>query len=53
VRSQDNLLEQREVIFGALSQEKLLITSGLNFKDELVITDLSQHNQFSEITLTQ
>jgi multidrug efflux pump subunit AcrA (membrane-fusion protein) len=52
IRSQNNLLEQREVIFGELSQEKLLITSGLNFKDQLVVTDISQHNQFSEITLT-
>jgi len=52
VRSQNDLLEQREITFGELSQEKLLITSGLNFKDELVITDISQHNQFSEITLT-
>ena len=52
VRSQNNLLEQREVIFGELSQDKLLITSGLSFKDELVITDISQHNQFSKIALT-
>ena len=52
VRNQNNLLVQREVIFGELSQEKLLITSGLSFKDELVTTDISQHNQFSEITLT-
>jgi multidrug efflux pump subunit AcrA (membrane-fusion protein) len=52
IRSQNNLIEQREVTFGELSQEKLLITSGLNFEDELVSTDISQYNQFNEITLT-
>ncbi|MCO4799562.1 MAG: HlyD family efflux transporter periplasmic adaptor subunit [Colwelliaceae bacterium] len=52
VRTQNDLLEQREVTFGELSQEKLLITSGLSFDDELVSTDISQYKQFSEITLT-
>jgi len=52
VRSADNKIEQREVSFGALSQQKLVILNGLNAGEEIVSSDMSKYNQFKQISLT-
>jgi len=52
VRTTNNMLVQRDVTFGILTQEKLLILAGLNYGEEIVKSDMSQYKQFSEIELT-
>lgn len=51
VRTADNLLEQRNVTFGELSQNKLVISEGLQAGEEIVSSDTSEFNQFSQLTL--
>ncbi len=53
VKTTTDLLEQRDVTFGELSQGKLIITHGLNVGDEIVATDISQYNQFNQLTIEQ
>jgi HlyD family secretion protein len=52
IRTAENKLEQREVSFGELSQQKLVIINGLNAGEEIVSSDTNKYNQFKEITLT-
>ena len=52
VKTSDDLLEQRDVTFGELSQGKLVINSGLKAGDEIVSSDTSQYNQFKQLTIT-
>jgi len=52
VKTADDLLEQRDVTFGELSQGKLVINSGLKSGDEIVSSDTSQYNQFKQLTIT-
>jgi len=52
VRTTSNMIVQREVTFGALTQEKLLILAGLKFGEEVVKSDMSQYKKFTEIELT-
>lgn len=51
VRTTSNLLEQRSVTFGELSQNKLVVTEGLTAGEEIVSSDTSKYNQFSQLSL--
>ncbi|WNC70777.1 HlyD family efflux transporter periplasmic adaptor subunit [Thalassotalea psychrophila] len=51
VRTSSNLLEQRSVTFGELSQNKLVVTEGLTEGEEIVSSDTSKYNQFSQLSL--
>lgn len=53
VRTQSNLLEQREVSFGELSQGNLIIKQGLTPGEEIVSTDTSKYNKFKKLSLTE
>lgn len=52
VKDSDDLIIQRDVTFGELSQQKLLITAGLKAGDEIVSSDISRFEKFEEIALT-
>jgi multidrug efflux pump subunit AcrA (membrane-fusion protein) len=52
IKSSDEQLIQRDITLGDLSQEKLIVTEGLNAGDKIVSTDTSQYNNFKELTLT-
>ncbi|OUS24966.1 RND transporter [Thalassotalea sp. 42_200_T64] len=52
VRTASNLLEQRSVTFGELSQNQLVIKEGLAPGEEIVSSDTSKYKQFSQLTLT-
>lgn len=51
VKSNDNMLVKREVTFGPLSQQKLLILDGLLDGEQIVSSDISQYNQYSQLSL--
>ncbi len=51
VMSNEQLLVQREVAFGELSQNKLVITDGLLAGDKIVSTDTSKYSQYKELAL--
>ena len=51
VRANDNLLEQREINFGELTQGKLMIKKGINAGEQLVSSDTSEYNKFSQLAL--
>lgn len=53
VKDQNNLLRQQEVTFGDLSQQKLIITSGLSADDHIVTSDMSAFAAYSTLELTQ
>ncbi|MBL4941434.1 MAG: HlyD family efflux transporter periplasmic adaptor subunit [Colwellia sp.] len=53
VRTQSNLLEQREVSFGELSQGNLIIKQGLTPGEDIVSTDISKYNKFKQLLLTE
>ena len=52
VRSNENMLLQREVTFGALTQQKLLILDGLIDGEQIVSSDISQYTQFNQLSIT-
>jgi len=51
VRSQQNLLSQKEVTFGELSQNKLVILQGLAIGEQLVSSDTNNYAQYQQIEL--
>ncbi|MCP4984634.1 MAG: HlyD family efflux transporter periplasmic adaptor subunit [Colwellia sp.] len=51
VLNDDNLLQQRDVTFGELSQNKLMITSGLEPGEQLVSSDTHKYNQYQQLTI--
>jgi len=51
VKTADNLLEQRDVTFGELSQGKLIVNNGLKVGDKIVSSDTSQYGQFKYLTI--
>ncbi len=51
VLNDDNLLQQRDVTFGELSQNKLMITSGLEPGEQLVSSDTQKYNQYQQLTI--
>lgn len=53
VRSSNNLLVQRDVTFGELSENKLVIISGLKQDEQIVSSDTQQYNQYQQLTLTE
>lgn len=52
VRTSENKLVQREVIFGELSQNKLIISKGLSSGDEIISSDTRPYEQFKQLTIT-
>jgi HlyD family secretion protein len=52
VRSNENMLLQRDVTFGSLTQQKLLILDGLLDGEQIVSSDTSQYTQFSQLSIT-
>jgi hypothetical protein len=46
------MLLQREVTFGALTQQKLLILDGLLYGEQIVSSDTSQYNQYKQLSIT-
>ena len=52
VRSNENMLLQRDVTFGPLTQQKLLILDGLLDGEQIVSSDTSQYTQFSQLSIT-
>lgn len=52
VRTANDMIVQREVTFGVLTQEKLIILAGLKVEEEIVKTDMSPYKKFTEIQLT-
>ncbi|GHG00443.1 efflux RND transporter periplasmic adaptor subunit [Thalassotalea marina] len=53
VKNEQNILRQQEVMFGELTQQKLLITSGLKTNDQIVSSDMSEYKHYSTLELTQ
>jgi hypothetical protein len=51
VKTADDLLEQRDVTFGELSQGKLVVSNGLKVGDKIVSSDTSQYGQFKYLTI--
>jgi multidrug resistance efflux pump len=52
VKTSENTLLQREVTFGPLTQRKLLILNGLLDGEQIVSSDISQYNQYSQLSVT-
>jgi HlyD family secretion protein len=52
VRSNENMLLQRDVTFGSLTQQKLLILDGLLDGEQIVSSDTSQYTQFNQLSIT-
>ena len=53
VRDTNNVLIQRDVTFGELSKNKLMITSGLKPGDQLVSSDTQQYNKYPQLLITE
>jgi multidrug resistance efflux pump len=52
VKTNENTLLQREVTFGPLTQRRLLILNGLLDGEQIVSSDISQYNQYSQLSVT-
>jgi HlyD family secretion protein len=52
VKTNDNTVVQRKVLFGELSTNKLVINAGLAVGDEIISSDTRQYDQFQQLTLT-
>jgi HlyD family secretion protein len=52
VKTNQNMLQQREVTFGSLTQQKLLILDGLLDGEQIVSSDTSQYNQYNQLSIT-
>ena len=52
VKSDENTLLQREVTFGPLTQQKLLILDGLLVGEQIVSSDISQYNQYTQLSIS-
>lgn len=52
VKDGNDMIVQRDVTFGELSQQKLMVTAGLSAGDEIVSSDISQYEKFSRISIT-
>lgn len=50
---QDNQLQQREVTFGQLTNNQLIISHGLSSSDVIVTSDMRDFQQFSTLELVQ
>ena len=52
VRDNNNNLNQRNVTFGELSGNKLVITAGLQSGEQLVSSDTQKYNQYQQLSIT-
>ena len=52
VRDTNNNLNQRNVTFGELSGNKLVITAGLQSGEQLVSSDTQKYNQYQQLSIT-
>ena len=52
VRDTNNTLSQRNVTFGELSGNKLVITAGLQSGEQLVSSDTQKYNQYQQLSIT-
>ena len=53
VRTTDDLVEQREINFGELSQGQLIVNQGLSAGEQVVSSNTSKYNKFKQLTLTK
>ena len=53
VRDTNNSLIQRDVTFGELSKNKLIITSGLTPGEQLVSSDTQQYNKYPQLLIIE
>jgi HlyD family secretion protein len=53
VKSDEHLLVQREVTFGPLTQQKLLVLDGLLDGDQIVSSNISQYKQYSQLSISK
>lgn len=53
VRDASNSLYQKEVTFGELSQNKLVVSSGLSKGEEIVSSDTQKYSQYKKLTITE
>ena len=51
VKDNENTLVRRDVTFGDLTDNKLLVTAGLSVGDEIVNNDTSEYSQFNRLSL--
>jgi HlyD family secretion protein len=52
VRAGNDLLVQRDVTLGDLSQQLLVITTGLSVGDVIVSSDTSKYSQYAQVSMT-
>jgi multidrug efflux pump subunit AcrA (membrane-fusion protein) len=52
VKSNEDTLVQRDVIFGELSEDKLMINSGLSVGDEIISSDTRLYEKFNNLTIS-
>jgi HlyD family secretion protein len=52
VKSDENMLVQREVTFGPLTQQKLVILDGLLSGEQIVSSDISQYKQYGQLSIS-
>jgi len=53
VRTNEDTLVQRDVTFGELSQNKLIILDGLSLGEQIVSTDTSKYNKFKTLSISK
>ncbi|KGJ91164.1 efflux RND transporter periplasmic adaptor subunit [Colwellia psychrerythraea] len=53
VRDSNNLLRQKDVSFGVLSKNKLVILSGMKAGEQLVSSDTQQYNKYQQLFLIE
>lgn len=53
VRDTNNVLIQRDVTFGELSNNKLIVTTGLKPGDKLVSSDTQQYNKYPQLLIVE
>ena len=53
VRTSDDLVEQREINFGELSQGQLIVNQGLTAGEQIVSSDTSKYNKFKQLSLNK
>jgi multidrug efflux pump subunit AcrA (membrane-fusion protein) len=52
VKTSENSIVKREVLFGELSQNKLIIIEGLMLDDEVISSDTRHYEEFDQLTIT-
>jgi len=52
VKTSENTIVKRDVLFGELSQNKLIIIEGLTLGDEVISSDTRNYENFDQLTIT-